>query len=258
VTARSTGRLFGLRLCLLLLVCAAVGADETIVFNSSYSPPYSTPDGSGILDRIIFEVGRRIGRQTAVVQVPAERSLRDANSGFVDGDIARIRGIEEAYPNLVMVDVAIIEHRDFVAFAVEDIPFSGRWSDLDDFHVGYVRGWKIIENNLQSPASAVGVPSTDALFEMLGAGRIDVAVSARLDGLAVAAEKHLAEVRVLEPPFSSLRLYPYLHSSLGAVVPDFERALREMKRDGTFARIYREGMAAHVGDSHHREGVTDD
>lgn len=228
---------------MLTIVSGAHGAEGVYVLNSSYSPPHSTPDQDGYLDLILKAAFGRAGLQARIQMLPAERSFQESNSGAADGEIGRIRGIEAAYPNLMIVDEPIIEARDFVAFSVMHPFETGGWESLKPYNVGYVRGWKIYENNIVEAKSLSAADSTEALFRMLQSDRVDVAMSARIDGLYTAKRIGLTNVRVLEPPLATVQLFLYLHRSHADIVPRIEGALREMKADQSFYRIRNKVLA---------------
>src|SRR5512147_1853071 len=59
------------------LVSPAATAESgcQIVIGSCQSAPLSTPEGTGILDRVVIEAFRRIGYQACIESQPCERSL---------------------------------------------------------------------------------------------------------------------------------------------------------------------------------------
>ena len=102
-------------LTLTLLVPVPTTADR-IDFGTIYAPPYSSPGHQGILEQVLREALEPLRYDVRLLRLPAERSLQDANSGTIDGDVARIEGLDRLYPNLVRVPSAIVESRDFAAF----------------------------------------------------------------------------------------------------------------------------------------------
>lgn len=233
---------------LLLLLCffllpISESEGESLLFNSSYSPPYSTGESDGILERILAEAYARIGYETSFRQVPAERALLEANNGIADGVVARVPGIESTYPSLLFVPSATIPRRDFVAFTLDPDLEIGRWSDLSTLDVAIVRGWKIVEANVPGSSSTVRAESTEHAFRLLKRERTQVVINAGLDGLDMARRLGIDGVMVHDPPLASLSLYPYLHRRWSGLVPRLAGALDEMKADGTFEAIYEEAMA---------------
>jgi polar amino acid transport system substrate-binding protein len=228
---------------LLLGVGPSAVAADSLILTTSYSEPYSTPEQTGILELILTEAFLRAGHQVTFARLPAERGLREAELGLADGVVARIAGLEQLYPDLMMVPVPIIESRDFVAFTLSERPVIEKWSDLSHHNVVFVRGWKIIEQSIPTARSVVSVSSTELAFQMLKRGRADVVVSPRLDGLVMSHKLGLSPVFVHQPPLESMSLYPYLSRKHSDIVPEIEAALLSMKEDGTFYDIYASAMA---------------
>jgi polar amino acid transport system substrate-binding protein len=217
-------------------VAQAQGAG-TMLIGSSYSAPFSTPQGDGYFDLVLEEAFVRVGREVEIRLLPAERSLRDADSGRIDGDIGRIEGIEVFYPNLRMVPEPALDARQFVAFTLdEDIAITG-WKDLAPYNLAFVRGWKIFEENTGGVASRTMVESTEQLFVLLDRDRADIVLSSRIDGLAAARAQGLRGVRVLDPPLAEMKMYLYLNDAHAELLEPLARALSSMKADGTCARI---------------------
>ncbi len=211
---------------------------KEFIFNSSYSPPNSTPAETGVLDTILKECFRRLGHTVDIRMLPAERCLRDSNAGIADGELGRIAGIDILYPNLIRVPEPIIQSRDFVAFSIRRHFNTPSWKSLAPYNVGIVKGWKILEVNAMPAKSLLKVASTTALFNVLARDRIDVALSARTDGTATARKLGIASrVRIMEPPLASLKLYLYLHRTHRKWVEPVSRTLQGMKQDGTFKRL---------------------
>lgn len=225
------------------------GPSDPLVVNSSYSPPHSSANAEGILDRLLVAAFGRLGRRVEIRMPPAERGLQDANNGIADGDVGRIRGVDAIYPNLVIVDEPIIESRDFVAFSVKhDFPTTS-WKTLLPYNLGFVHGWKIFEAPTEEARSVTRAQNTQDLFRMLQHHRIDLALSARLDGLAMARKIGLEGVRLLEPPLARLEMFLYLHRRHADLAPRLAQTLRAMKADGAFERIRRSALRKWLSDA---------
>ena len=223
-------------------------AKPTLVINRAWSWPISSPDGSGLFDRVVKEAMARVGVDVELQQLSAERSLANANRGLDDGDGPRIEGIDRIYPNLVRVPEQIVEY-DFVAFTNQVDPEIRGFASLEPYHVGIVRGWKILERGLAGAASLTTVRTPRLLMTLLAKQRVQVVVFERTMGVAMAQDIGLDEVRVLEPPLVTRPMFLYLNLEHAALVPKVAAALREMKADGTYDRIVREVRDAGPGPS---------
>jgi len=97
------------------------------------------PDPAAIIaERILREAYRRIGRELEVKAMPGERSLLSANSGDTDGELYRRAGIDKAYPNLLMVPVALQQYEIVVFSKLRQFDVRG-WESLRPYKLGFVK-----------------------------------------------------------------------------------------------------------------------
>jgi polar amino acid transport system substrate-binding protein len=202
----------------------------------SRAPLVSSPGQPGFVEEVARAALRRAGYALRVVPLPVERALVNANAGIEDGDLYRAAGFEKDYPNLVQVPQPLVE-QDFVAFAKRaDVTVRGL-PDLSRYSVAYVTGNKILERQLQGIAQLTSVRDNAALFELLAADRVDVVVINRWVGYLAAHQSALA-VRMQEPPLLRVPMFMYLHHRHAGLVPRLAAALAEVRRDGTWQRLY--------------------
>ena len=225
---------------LLLALSGTAAADlPVLVLNNPTETPFTTEAGDGLLDVVVGEAFRRAGLRLTLVKLPAERGLISANAGNEDGDLSRIAGLEKAYPNLVRVPEKIFDMQ-FVAFTRSTRLHKADWRTLEPLSVGHIKGWKIFEQNLTPKTQSITVDGPEQLMDMLGRGRIEVALYERWMGLAVARKLGLAGVRVAEPALAEREMFIYLHKRHAAHVVAIANALRAIKQEGMYTRVCRE------------------
>jgi len=215
-----------------------------LVLNDTNEPPFTTIDGTGFVDAVAGEMFRRAGVRLRLVRLPAERGLLNANAGIDDGDLVRIAGLEAHYPNLVRVPEKLLDW-DFTAFA-KDAALPARWETLRTRPVGHIRGWKIYEQHLAGTPHVVTAEDPAQLFRQLQLGRIDVALYARWQGLDLLQREGLSDVHLLEPVLARREMFLYLHKRHAARVPRLAEALRAIKAEGLYDRLYRERVLSLV------------
>lgn len=198
------------------------------------SPPLSTADHTGLLDAILKEAFRRAGQPLRLTITPSERGLISANTGAADGDANRVAGLEKLYPNLIRVPEPNMSY-EFTAFARKNLVIKD-WEALKGLRVGYITGWKILEENVRA-ASVIRADGSGQLFELLAADRVDVVLYERQQGLLQIAALGLADVRALEPPLARRDMFVYLNVRHSALASKIAAALRAMKADGSYAAI---------------------
>lgn len=227
----------GLCLGLLHVPSVAAGPDCEIVIGSCHRPPLSTAHGTGIMDRVTMESFRRIGRMACVVPLPCERSLLSADDGTTDGDILRVPAvIAGRYRNLITLPEPGY-HFSFQGFATRPDLKIGGLKDLEPLRVGFVLGWKILEERVKA-AEVVRVRGPEVLFPLLAAGKADLVIYERLTGLVGMREMGVPG-RAVEPPLLVTPQHLVLNRRHAALVEPLAKALRAMKADGTYTAAFR-------------------
>ncbi|MBX2833215.1 MAG: hypothetical protein KTR23_18980 [Rhodospirillales bacterium] len=155
----------------------------TLSFSASVKMPFSNDENTGFEDRILSELFCRLGYKVRVHFVEAERALHELSAGSDDGALGRVHGVTASYPGILEIpEQAFV--REFVTYTKPGVELEQGWSGLDGKIIGYVRGWKIVENNVPDGAQKIVVPTGRQLFKMLDKGRIDVAIFNKWGGLA--------------------------------------------------------------------------
>lgn len=206
--------------------------------STSYKSLFSTPEQTGMLDRIVKEAFYRIGIKAEIVFNPTGRSSEDVNEGFADVEINRIEGMEEYYPNLVRIPEPNMV-MNFVAFTRQDFKIEG-WDSIKGLYIGIVSGWKILEENTANFPHVVLVPTETELFNMLDKERVDIALYCSLAGYEQLMLLGLKDIHHLEPPLASRNMYLYLNKKHQDLAEQVAQSLRSMKEDGTYEQIVKE------------------
>lgn len=199
-------------------------------------PLTSSPGRIGFLDALTQDFFGRVGLDVTLSALPFERALINVNAGFDDGDPFRASGFENDYPNLLRIPERVMD-LDFVAYAANPKLQIHEWSDLTPHSVAYVTGWKIFERHVKAAREITTVRGLELLFPLLAAGRVDVVLVDRWQGLWLAAQAKLA-VKAPQAPLARVAMYTYLHRRHEALISPLADALAEVKRDGTWQRLY--------------------
>jgi polar amino acid transport system substrate-binding protein len=174
----------------------------------------------------------RAGLPVEFVPLPQKRSLVQAVDGVIDGDAGRIPGLEARFPSLVRVDVKLM---DLVgaAYVVRGQEMGDyRPELLDTLRAGAVRGVLWAEK-IMGKRRLEQVNNYETLFDMLLAGRIDVALASRVSAeyLFRRDSARYAGVRRLDPPAYKVPFYHYLNIKNADIVPVLEKVLRELRAE---------------------------
>ena len=226
----------------MLVAATPATARQVLVLNNPTDPPLTNDVGSGFLDRVVGEAFRRSGVELRLVKLPAERGLRNANAGIEDGDLSRIAGLERAYPNLVRVPEKLLDMH-FSAFSRRIAVRTDSWVALKPYSVGIIKGWKIFEENLRGITAPTDADNAEQLFTLLEKDRVDVVLYARWMGLALIERRKIVDARLLVPSLATREMFIYVHKKHAALVLKIAAALRALKADGSYQRIYDQTLA---------------
>jgi len=230
------------RFLIILIYCfiqasISIAEKPKLILNTSYTAPITSSDKSGVLDLFYQELFKRLGWEFEIQYLPAERALINADRGIDDGDVCRIFGIDEKYPNLVRVPEVIMKYEHVIFTKNITFKVTGP-NDLKPYDVGVVKGWKIIEWNTKTANSVTLLNEGEQLFAMLADNRIDLGIIERMTGMMFVKNLGLKNIRVLEPAFLSGDWYLYLHKKHNKLVPTIFNAIRQMKDDGSHYQIF--------------------
>ncbi len=217
-----------------VLALAATASAQELHLSSAVGPPYVTPAGDGILDRVLAEAGSRVGVRLVLQVLPAERALREADAGRSDGDAFRIARVEASYPNLVRVGAPTCE-MSLVAYGRGPGRLDDGWQALRGRQVAFIAGLKMAEANTD-PKHRTTTRTLELAVSMVARGRADYVVDDALR-VSYAVKKLRLPLHRQEPPLAVLPAFVYLHRRHATLVPGLEAALRAMDADGTLARL---------------------
>lgn len=212
-------------------------AEDLYILNTSTGEPYTTPDETGFQDVLIAELFSRIGKKARVERYDASaRALHNANINVDHGVAMRIKGLEQKFPNLVMVPESIITN-DFVAYSRGLDLVTDSWESLKPYSIIYIHGWQIFDRNLSFHTNTTTVTSPRQMFGMVNLDRADIALYERWQGMWHAGHSS-PKIVVHEPPLAYVDMYIYMHIAHRDLVPSLSEALAGMKADGSYQAIF--------------------
>jgi len=233
---------YALGFCILSLPSSVFPSSELkpIYLNTTAKEPLSTSNQQGLMDLVATEAFRRCGYKLVLDKLPAERALRNADMGIIDGELSRIEGIETLYPNLVRVPEKIYDWY-FVAFSKKSMELNNGWDSLSNHNIAFVNGWKIYEKFSPKTAIVTRTKNEDQLFNLLIRDRTDIVLYHRAGGHFIVKKLQLNDVKELSPPLAIKEMFIYLNKKHSRLVPKLAKALAELKADGTYSRIMDSG-----------------
>lgn len=218
------------------LFSTQLNAASKLVINTGSQEPYITANGGGFYGQIVKEIFKRLGIEAKTISLPSQRSLINANNGIDDGNIARIKGLEKKYPNLVRVPGKIIDF-EFVVFSSGPEFNVDGWDSLKPYSIGHIKGWQILEKKVTSTQEVLKLRTAHQLFNLINTKRIDLIIYERWGSLWW-VKKMKPDITQLQPALAKRELFMYLHKKHSSLVPEAAQALANMKNDGTYQRIF--------------------
>ncbi len=179
---------------------------------------------------------KRLGIPIVIVEMPGKRALVESSEGRIDGEVHRIFRVGKDYPTLIRVPTPI-NYIEPTAFA-KRMKFSvSGCADLKEHRIGIVRGVKHAEDCTQGMKNVHIVNNSRLLMQILHRERVDIVITARINGLLQIKELNLDSIHALSPPLSREPVYHYLHEKHEALVPKINRVFKEMQENGTLERL---------------------
>lgn len=211
-------------------------AQSTLTLNTADSSPYSRPDNSGFYDVLLSQVFDKIGVKISINHLPSKRSIFNANAGIDDGEYARVKGIEDSYENLVIVDEKLINF-GFTVFSKDQSIKVSDWEDLKGYNIAYINGWKIYESNAMSYKSLIIANNVKELFNLLVNDRVDLILYEKWRGVDYIKETGLSGIYPAPEPLATKGMYLYLNKKNSALVQDIKSAIQTLKYDGQYDKL---------------------
>ena len=179
---------------------------------------------------------KRLGIPVEFIDMPGKRALVESSKGKIDGEVHRILAVGKDYPALIRVPTPI-NYIEPTAFA-KRVKFSiNGCADLKQHKIGIVRGVKHAEDCTRGLENVQIVNNSRLLMQILHRGRVDIVVTARINGLLQIKELNLDSIYALSPPLSREPVYHYLHEKHAALVPKIDQVFKEMEANGTLKKL---------------------
>jgi len=212
------------------LLSGSVAAQKTLILSTMEAYP-----GVFIAENIVREAYSRLGISIEVRRFQSAKALLASSTGEVDGELVRLNLIGDQYPNLIQIPVALASI-DSVAFTKEwEFDIEG-WESLEGYHVGIMRGAVYAELGTRGIKRTIYEASEQGFID-LTAGRIDLFITTRVNGMNIIKKKGYQDLKVLEPPLISMPVYHYLHVKNQHLVPDLTEMLFNMENEGAIKKI---------------------
>lgn len=222
-----------------LLYCSLASAaveeqkNRVLIFASSGQPPLHASPNDGFLESITREALNRIGYELEIKIYPTERSIHNLNKGLVDGEMSRVQGLEDDYPNIRYIPEALYKAKFFI-YSKNIFDFELGWSALENQKVAYIRGWKIVDSNIPQTAIVTKAKNFQQLVNLINKDRVDCFI---YSGWLDSSFKKLLEqnnIKQVHPYLVERPMYMYLSKKHRSLIKPLTQAIKDMKQDGSY------------------------
>ena len=226
---------FPLFIVLCSLLVSNTTAETKLTLNSGTAEPFITADGGGFYGELVKEIFARLKIDAKVIRLPSSRSIINANKGIDAGVIARTKGIDKKYTNLIRVPSSILTF-NFVAYSLDKRINVTNWNSFKPYSVGMIRGWRIYEKNVVTAKRITKVTDAEQLFNLLLNKRSDLILFEYYRGDWW--NKHLnAQAHIIGSPLAKKEMFLYMHKKHANLVPKITKIIEQFKQDGTYHKI---------------------
>ncbi len=137
----------------------------------------------------------------------------------------------EVYPTLIRVPTPINYIEPSVFSKKHDFKVT-ECSDLFGYNIGIVRGVKHAELCTKGFDRVQVLKASTQMMKLLDAERLDIVITAKINGLLLIKKMNMQSIRPLSPPLSRMWVYHYLHEKHKKIVPEIDKIFAEMKESG--------------------------
>ena len=236
-------------ICLARLAVWPVSADEHIFrMAASHLPGIAQPDGHGHVDLMAAEAFRRIDVNFETIFLPGKRAKAMLNQGNIDGYLTGTPSLKASAPNAIMVPEPHTTI-DFVALSRNAVTRLAGWDDLTRYDAAYIRGHKYFDRHVKNSGDRLILLNDYAtirkyfLHRSADQGGVTFVLMSRSIAHTTFGVEIGRNVFIVEPPLGSISVHFFVHKRHRDLVPRLDKALREMRLDGTNERLRKQAKA---------------
>ena len=186
---------------------------------------------------LMYELFKRNTYDLEYQKLPLKRGLINANKGVDDGDGPRVKEVEKRFPNIVRIDVPILEISIHAHYKKKSLNIQD-WTDLKPYNIGVRTGTIVQVKNVKKvdPKEITYVVTNEKLFELLEEEKVDVVISERVMARSLKKEMKLEHL-YQSPALLQKNMYLFLNKKHIDKVKAFKQTLLQMQKEGYQKRL---------------------
>lgn len=175
---------------------------------------------------------KTMGYSVEYLSHPSLRSIKDVNSGELDGDLPRTKAILGSYKNIIFVNVPINNQKFYVYSKYENIYL--KYKNLENKNIGITFGStiskQVIGKNVKK-SNISELKDITSLKDMLISDRVDLLFLPESLGKALMETFPKEKIRKSDKPFESIDFYLVLNKKHKNLKEKIETELKKQLKN---------------------------
>lgn len=219
--------------CLVFLLAIMAGvcsAGETRIIAS---PPGHDDNAFKYAQKYVSRIYEECALQVVYLEFPQERSIVTAETGNIDGELARIKAVVSKDSPLIplptpLLHIEIVPVRHFGGEPIQSV------GDLEGKQLAYQRGFRILNHLVPDTASVIKVNTTHQIFRLLSRGRADVGLMMKQQALINFSSY---PNMTMDEPILTEPVYHFVHERHAGDILCLDRSLNKLIEGGIVERL---------------------
>jgi len=222
-------------LCLLLLPWLVAEAEIKISTLNSHMPRIQA--SAMVMGRIY----RQLKVDWRLLRIPTDDALKGANSGVVDGELIRIKGIEDSLNRLQRIPYPIARIK-LIAYTPEGSGLVTSIADLAGRSIAVIRGVALTDG-LTKGQERHYADTVEGLFRLLDSKQADIVLTFKLDADLYLASSGKQADYLTSAPLLEVEMYHYLHKRNDKLIDRLTRHMQRLDETGELERMISQAEA---------------
>ncbi|AWB65176.1 hypothetical protein C2869_01375 [Saccharobesus litoralis] len=193
-----------------------------------------TPENCAVVS--LTKAYQALGIELEFIVLPSKRSIIASNNGLLDGETARIAGIEKKYPNLIPIPVAICR-METVAVSKQTIKFK-QIEDLTQYKMGIKNG-ALLHQKLFKGVEYKPFVYNKQLINAVRKKQIDLAIMTKSKAESLINQYGYSQLTIQQPVLATTYLYHYLNKKHQHLVQKLTSELKKLEASGFIEQAMR-------------------
>jgi len=188
-----------------------------------------------VSEKVMGRIYKQLQIPWRLLRIPTDDALHGANSGVVDGELVRIKGVENTLNRLQRIPYPIGTAR-VVAYTLKEAEAIQGLADLAGKRLALIRGVALTDKLAQGLEKRYA-DTIEGGFRMLDNRQADVVVTFQLDIERFLESEDKVGNYVSSKPLVQADLFHYIHKRNGELIERLSRHMKRLKQSGELQQM---------------------